>query len=316
MTPSDFSRRGFLAGATVTAIGTAFLPRWCFAKEPSLVEVMRDGAAKAKLTVEPLAKNLHVIFGSGGNIGVLSGPDGKLLIDGGLAGSRSQLSELLDGISTKPIKHLVNTHWHFDHTDGNEWLHKAGATITAHENTRKHLTEKMHVADWDYDFPPAPKAAVPTEVVEKDHAIKFNGTTVHLNYYGAPGHTDGDLSAHFPDHDVLHCGDTFWNGHYPFIDYGAGGSIDGMIHACEWNLSHSTEKTTLIPGHGAVAKKKELVEFHDMLVSVRDGVAMLKKDGKSVEEAIAAKPTQKFDEKFGGFVITPEHMTRLAYSGV
>jgi glyoxylase-like metal-dependent hydrolase (beta-lactamase superfamily II) len=290
--------------------------RFALAKEPSLVEVMRNGAAKSKISVEEVAKNLHVIIGSGGNIAVLSGGDGKLLVDAGLAGSKPQIIEALGKIDDKPIKHLINTHWHFDHCDGNEWLHDAGATILAHENTKKHLSESTKVADWDFTFPPSPAGAVPTEIIKTDHSIKTNGTTVEVKYFGGPRHTDGDLSAHFPDVDVLHTGDTFWNGHYPFIDYGTGGSIGGMIKASEENLARVTDKTILIPGHGPVGKKSDLTEFRDMLVAIRDAVAKLKKDGKTVDEAIAAKPTRDFDAKFGGFVITPEHMTRLAYAGV
>jgi glyoxylase-like metal-dependent hydrolase (beta-lactamase superfamily II) len=317
------SRREFLS-ATSHAAGAAILggvgplARRALAKEgPSLVEVMRNGAAEGKLSVEPLRGGVHVIIGSGGNIGVLAGPDGKLLVDGGLAGSRPKIQAELMKLGEGPVKHLVNTHWHFDHTDGNQWLHdEAGATIVAHENTVKHLTHETRVEPWNFTFPPVAKGAVPTEVVQKDHAIKINGTLVALEYYGAPGHTDGDLSAHFPDADVFHTGDTFWNGHYPFIDYGAGGSIAGMIHACQTTLGKVSDKTILIPGHGAVAKKSDLSEFRDMLASIRDAVAKLKKEGKSVDEAVAAKPTKPFDEKYGGFVITPDLMTKLAYAGV
>jgi glyoxylase-like metal-dependent hydrolase (beta-lactamase superfamily II) len=321
--PFGLSRRQFLS-ATSLVTGAAILggvgplARRVWAKqEQSLVEIMRNGAAESKLSVEALRGGVHVIIGSGGNIGVLAGPDGKLLVDGGLAGSKAKVQAELAKLGGGPVKHLVNTHWHFDHTDGNQWLHEdAGATIIAHENTVKYLTHATRVEDWKFTFPPVAKGAVPTEVVKKDHAIKINGTTVALDYYGAPGHTDGDLSAYFPDADVVHTGDTFWNGHYPFIDYGAGGSIGGMMHACEVTLGRITDKTLVIPGHGPVAKKSDLSEFRDTLASVRDAVAKLKKEGKSADEAVAAKPTKSFDEKYGGFVVTPEHMTRLAYAGV
>jgi glyoxylase-like metal-dependent hydrolase (beta-lactamase superfamily II) len=321
--PFGLSRRQFLS-ATSLAAGAAILggvgplARLAWAKEEqNLVDVFRNGAAEAKLSVESLRGGVHVIIGSGGNIGVLAGPDGKLLVDGGLAGSKAKIQAELANLGGGPVKHLVNTHWHFDHTDGNQWLHDdAGATIIAHENTVKHLTHETRVDDWKFTFPPVAKSAVPTEVVQKDHTIKINGTTVALDYYGAPGHTDGDLSAYFPDADVFHTGDTFWNGHYPFIDYGAGGSIGGMIHACEITLGRITDKTLVIPGHGPVAKKPDLAEFRDVLASIRDAVGKLKKKGKSVDEAVAAKPTKQFDDKYGGFVVPPDHMTRLAYAGV
>src|SRR4051794_20422668 len=210
-----FSRRQFFVASAAVGAAAWLAPRWLVAAEEKkgVVQMMRGGATDAKLAVEPVGKNLHVILGSGGNIGVLSGPDGKLLVDAGLAGSRPQISAELMKFGSEPVKHLINTHWHFDHCDGNEWLHEAGATIVAHENTRKHLSEATHVGPWDFTFPPAPPAAVPTVIVQKSHTIKANGTTVAVEYYGAPGHTDGDLSVHFPDADVLHTGDTFWNGH-------------------------------------------------------------------------------------------------------
>jgi glyoxylase-like metal-dependent hydrolase (beta-lactamase superfamily II) len=315
------SRRSFIAAtAGVAAAAVWGSPRRLLAFEEKagegVVQMMRNGAADAKLTVERLRGNLVVLLGSGGNITVLPGGDGKLLVDAGLAGSRPRITEALANFGDAPVKHLVNTHWHFDHCDGNEWLHEAGATIAAHENTRKHLTQETRVKPWDFTFPPSPKGAIPTVIVEKSHAIKANGTTVAIEYYGASAHTDGDLCAHFPDADVLAVGDTFWNGHYPFIDYDTGGSINGTIAANEKDLARVTDKTTIIPGHGPVAKKSDLEEFHEMLVTIRDAVAKLKKEGKSVEDVIAAKPTQKFDAKYGGFVITPDVFARLAYAGV
>jgi len=142
-----------------------------------------------------------------------------------------------------------------------------------------------------------------------------NGATLALKYYG-PAHTDGDISVTFTDVDILHAGDTYWNGIYPFIDYSTGGSIDGMIRACDANLAATSDQTIIIPGHGPpMSNRSELKAFRDMLVAIRENVAVLKKDGRSLSETIAAKPTAAFDSKWGQFVIDPAFFTRLVYQG-
>ncbi len=145
--------------------------------------------------------------------------------------------------------------------------------------------------------------------------MRLNGATVGLRAYG-PGHTDSDLSVTFAEADVLHTGDTFWNNAYPFIDYSTGGSIDGTIRATEANLANSTEGTLVIPGHGPVGTRRDLRGFHDMLVDIRSKVAKLKQQGRSLEEAIAARPTAAHDARWGGFMIAPAFFTRLVYMGV
>jgi glyoxylase-like metal-dependent hydrolase (beta-lactamase superfamily II) len=213
------------------------------------------------------------------------------------------------------ITQLINTHWHTDHTDGNAWVHAAGAAITAHVNTKKHLSTTTRVEGWHWTFPPAPAGALPVTVFEDQHQMHHNDTNIALKYYG-PAHTDSDSSVVFEEADVIHVGDTWWNGVYPFIDYSTGGSIDGMIRATERNLDVITNKMIVVPGHGPVGNKAELIGFWDMLVSVRSNVATLKKQGRSLEETIAAKPTANYDAKFGQSLITPTFFTALVYSGV
>ncbi len=312
---SQISRRHFLASTAIAAAAVCFIPRRLFAEGESPVTVIRGAAATAKITTTKLRGNVSVLEGSGGNIAVLTGRDGKLLVDAGITASRPGITEALAGISSDPIKHLVNTHWHFDHTDGNEWLHSEGAEITAHENTRKHLSSTTRVDAWNFTFPPSPKGALPKKVFTKDRKLKLNGTTLALDYYG-PCHTDSDISVHFTDADILHVGDTWWNGYFPFIDYNTGGSINGAIRAAEANVARVTEKTIVIPGHGPIGGKAGLIEFHDMLVAVRDKVAALKKQGKSADEAVAAKPTAEYDAKSAGFVIDGATFTKLVYIGV
>src|SRR5215831_10661959 len=158
------SRRDFIVSASLTAAAFGLAPSYLRAAPQSLVEKARQSGASAKITTQTLRGNVSALIGSGGNIGVLSGPHGKLIIDSGYSGSQRQIADALAGISGDPIKHLINSHWHFDHTDGNEWMHSAGATIMAHENTKKHLSTTTRVDDWNFTFPALPSAAIPTDV--------------------------------------------------------------------------------------------------------------------------------------------------------
>jgi len=238
-----------MTGAAFAATGGWLTPRQAYAEARGLVTLIKDSAASSAVTPYKLRGNVTVLEGSGGNIAVLTGPDGKLLVDAGISVSRPQLTKALSGLSDEPVTHLINTHWHFDHASGNDWLHSVGAKIIAHENTRKHLSEIQRVEDWDYNFLPSPAGAIPSEVISANRAFKLNGASIELKPY-KPAHTDGDLSVNFGEADILHVGDTYWNGIYPFIDYSTGGSIDGTIAACDANLAAATADTIIIAGHG------------------------------------------------------------------
>jgi len=314
------SRRHFclccITGSAFAATGDWLTPRQVFAEARGLVTLIKDSAASSPVTSYTLRGSVSVLEGSGGNIAVLTGPDGKVLVDAGISVSRPQLTKSLSNLDPEPITHLINTHWHFDHTSGNEWLHSVGAKIIAHENTRKHLSEIQRVQDWDYNFLPSPSGAIPSEVYSGNRKLKLNGASIELKSY-KPAHTDSDLSVTFGEADILHVGDTYWNGIYPFIDYSTGGSIDGMIAASDVNLAAATDNTIIIPGHGKpVSNKAELKAFRDMLVDIRDKVAALKKAGRALPETVAAKPTADHDAKWGQFVIDPPFFTKLVYEGV
>ena len=312
---SQVTRRQFLTCASLGAAGLWLAPRDLFGQDGNLVTVSRDQGASAKIAVQKLRGGVSVLSGSGGNIAVLSGADGKILVDAGLTTSGRGIAEALAGINADPVRHLVNTHWHFDHTDGNEWLSSAGARIIAQENTRKHLSTATRVEAWNFTFLPSSAAALPTEVFRQDLTLHLNSTTLVLKYY-EPAHTDSDISVEFVDAEILHTGDTWWNGHFPFIDYSTGGSIDGAIRAAEANIARVTDKTLIIPGHGPVGDKSGLIEFRDMLVTIRGKVAALKKQGKSLDETVAAAPTAEYEAKWGGFFINGKTFTALVYAGV
>jgi len=311
----DISRRRFIVSASLAATAVCVVPHRVFGGEESLVLASRKAGETANITVQALRGNISALIGSGGNIAVLPGGDGKLIIDSGFLGTRGKISAALSSLSPDPIKHLINTHWHFDHTDGNEWMHSAGATITAHENTRKHLSTATRVEDWNFTFPALPAGAIPTDVFNADKTLHLNGATIALKHY-EPAHTDGDISIYFTETDVLHTGDTWWNGYYPFIDYSTGGSLNGMIKAAEANLAMVTDKTIVVPGHGPIGGKKEMIEFRDVLTTIRNRVVALKKEGESLNEIVAAKPTAAYDAKWGSGFVNGEFFTKLVYKGV
>lgn len=314
--PFETSRRQFLAAGGMTVAAAYLAPGNLFAQDDNLVVHAFHEAARAKIIVQPLRRNISALLGAGGNIAVLTGADGKLLIDAEIVTARPQLVEALESINADPVKQLINTHWHFDHTGGNEWLHQAGATILAQENTRKQLRKDTRVElVWKYTFPAAPTGAIPSTVFQEDHTVHANDSTLVLKHY-LPAHTDSDISVHFTEADIFHTGDTFWNRNYPYIDYSTGGSIDGAIRAAETNLAKITDKMIVIPGHGAISTKADLVLFRDVLVDIREKVATLKKQGRSLEEIVAAKPGARTDEEWGQGFINPGAFILLVYQGV
>jgi glyoxylase-like metal-dependent hydrolase (beta-lactamase superfamily II) len=312
----DISRRQFLAAGGLTVAAACLAPKRLIAQASSIVSGAFKEAATAKVTIQNLRRNISVLFGAGGNIAVLTGPDGKLVVDAEIVTARPNVSKALASINADPIKQLINTHWHFDHTGGNEWVHEAGATILAHENTRKHLSKATFVGgNFQYTFPAAPAGAIPSTVFTDEHTLHINNSTLMLKHY-LPAHTDSDISVHFPEADILHTGDTFWNRDYPFIDYWTGGSIDGQINAAEANIAKVTSKTIVIPGHGAVGGKADLILFRDVLVDIRDKVAALKKQGKPLPEVVAAKPSARYDAEWGKLFQNPSNFIALVYQGV
>jgi len=311
----EVSRRHFLVAGSFSLAAAFLAPKRLFAETSDLVGDALKESATAKIAVQTLRRNVSVLLGPGGNIAVLTGPDGKLLVDAEIVTARPNVTAALARINSDPIRQLINTHWHFDHTGGNEWLHEAGASILAHENTRKHLLVDTRVDGWKHTFPAAPAGAIPSTVFANDYSVHVNSTSLLLKHY-APAHTDSDISVYFEEADILHAGDTFWNRDYPFIDYSTGGSIDGQIRAAEANLGMVTDKTIVISGHGPVGSKADLVLFRDVLVEIREKVAVLKKQGRSLPEVIAAKPSARYDAEWGNLFMTPRAFLSLVYQGV
>jgi glyoxylase-like metal-dependent hydrolase (beta-lactamase superfamily II) len=278
-----------------------------------MVAQMRAAGATAKLSTEKLADATYVISGSGGNVAVLVGTDGKVLVDSGFATSAPQFKTALGALGNQPLRVLINTHWHFDHTDGNAWMHEEGAIIVAHENTRVRLSTPQDIAAFGLHFDPAPASALPQQTFLDETRLYFNGESLALSHYH-PAHTDSDIAVHFARANVFHAGDTFFNGMYPMIDASSKGNITGMIAAAEKTLSIVDGETKIIPGHGPMGDRKMLREYRDMLTTVEDRVGKLKQAGKTLDQAVAAKPTTDLDGKWGKGRLSGDMFVTLVYA--
>jgi glyoxylase-like metal-dependent hydrolase (beta-lactamase superfamily II) len=277
--------------------------------------LINAAAARSPITVHRLRGGVAMLEGSGGNIGVLVEPTGKLMVDTGISVSEGRIKAALRRLGPAPVRTVVLTHWHWDHSDGDAWVRRTGATLLAAPNAIARLRQTSRIVEWGHTFTPVTAAALPTGRIDRDRAIRFGGETVLLRRY-RPGHTDGDLSVHFRNADVLQTGDTFWNGVYPFIDYVGGGGIDGAIAAANENLRLAGKGTVVIPGHGPVGDRADLLAFRDMLLTVRGRVAALKARGRSLAEVQATRPTADLDGRWGRSVIEGRLFTALVYRGV
>jgi cyclase len=262
----------------------------------------------------PLAENVYMLMGAGGNLGLSVGNDGALLIDSEYAQLTEKVTAAINDVSKAPIRFVINTHWHFDHVGGNESFAKAGAVIVAHENVRKRMSTEQVLGALGRRVPPSPAGALPVITYADTLTFHWNGEEVQVLHV-EPAHTDGDSFVHFHKANVLHMGDVYFNGMYPFIDTNAGGSIDGMIKAVDRALGLVDEKTRIIPGHGPLSGVAELRAYREMLATARDRVQALVKQGKSRDEVIAAKPTKDLDEKWGRGGFEPDTWVGIVYDG-
>jgi glyoxylase-like metal-dependent hydrolase (beta-lactamase superfamily II) len=263
---------------------------------------------------QPLAENLTLLSGPGGNVVVLNGPDGKIVVDTFLLPAWPKFKEALDGLGNAPVKTVIDTHWHFDHTDNNAHLHAAGATVLAHENTKARMAETHDSALMGMHFPASPPDALPQQTFSASQKLQANGEILMLQYF-QPAHTDTDIYIHFQKANVIHMGDTFFNGFYPVIDFSTGGKVDGMLVAAGKILSLADNNTKIVPGHGPLGNKADLAKCRDMLVVARDRVLKLKTAGKSADEIVASKPLADLDAVWG-HMLTSDIFVRMIYSSL
>ena len=299
-------------GAQTPAAST--LPQDSVERPDHPIAQMRHGIAGAPLMVEKVAENHYALLGHGGNVGLIVGPDGVVAIDSGSgqAPATEKLREALKQVSDKPLRNLVNTHWHFDHTDGNANLHELGATIIAHRTVRARMSTPQKLAFFNAAFPSSPREALPTILFDDNLTLDLGDGALQIQHV-APAHTDGDSFVRSTKHNVIQTGDLFFNRMFPFIDGGSGGSVDGMIAAGEKIVALADDSTRIVPGHGALGTKKDYLAFLDMLRTVRERLGKLKAAGKTVDEAAAAKPLADLDETWGKGIFNGEAFTRLAY---
>jgi glyoxylase-like metal-dependent hydrolase (beta-lactamase superfamily II) len=276
---------------------------------------MRAQMGSVPIQSQPLAENLTLLSGPGGNVVVLNGSDGKIVVDTFLMPAWPKLKETLDGLGNAPVKIVIDTHWHFDHTDNNAKLHGAGATVLAHENTKTRMAEPHDSALLGLHVPSSPADALPQKTFSTSHKLQASGETVMLQYF-QPAHTDTDIYIHFHKANVIHMGDTFFNGFYPVIDAGTGGKIDGMIVAVDKVLPLADNNTKIVPGHGPLGNKTDLTKFRDMLVVARDRVRKLKTEGKSAGEIAASKPFADLEAIWGKGFFTGDVFVQMVYSAL
>jgi len=263
------------------------------------------------IQAQPLAENLTLLAGPGGNVVVLHGSDGLVVVDTFVSPAWPRFQESLKGFGG-PVKFVINTHWHFDHTDNNAALRAGGATLVAHENTRLRMTQPHHLAVLELDFPPSPAAALPQRVFKDGYKLEANGEKLAVTHV-PPAHTDTDVIVRFEQANVLHGGDTFFNGRYPYIDGSTGGRVDGMIAAADRLLSLADPNTKIVPGHGPLGTKADLAKYRDMVSTAADRVRKLKASGKSLEECMAAKPFTDLDADWGKGAFNGDTFVKVVY---
>ncbi len=275
--------------------------------------VQGDDFSKVEITTIPAAGNIYMLKGSGGNLGVCVGEDGVFLIDDQHAPLTDKILKAIEQLSDQPVRLLINTHYHFDHVGGNENIGKTGSVIISHENVRKRMNSEQFIAFFKKTIAPYPHKALPIITFTRDITFHVNGeeiTVFHVNN----AHTDGDAVVYFRKANVLHTGDIYFNGIYPFIDTSADGSVDGVITAVNQVLDMVDDGTKIIPGHGPMSNKKELQSYVNMLVTVRDKVRVGIEKGRTLEEVQAEKPTAEFDEKLGKGFLAPDAFVQILYT--
>jgi glyoxylase-like metal-dependent hydrolase (beta-lactamase superfamily II) len=270
--------------------------------------------SKVEVKVERLAPGVAVLFGAGGNIGLSYGEDGNAIVDDQFAPLTDKITAAVATLDPDPVRFVINTHWHFDHTGGNENFGKAGAVILAHDNVRARMSTDQFLAALNQKVPASPKGALPVVTFGDGVTLHLNGDTIHVLHV-RNAHTDGDSFVHWQKANVLHMGDTFFNGaSYPFVDLSSGGSIDGVIAAAEKGLALSNASTKIIPGHGPVATRAQLAGYRDMLVDIRGKVAAAIKAKQSLAQIQASKPAARYGMPDG--FIKPDQFVEAVYNSL
>jgi glyoxylase-like metal-dependent hydrolase (beta-lactamase superfamily II) len=275
------------------------------------VAAMRAQTGSIAITTTKLSERLLMLSGPGGNVVVLHGPDGKLVVDSFLQPAWPRLKATLDGLGGTAIKTLIDTHWHLDHVDNNARFREAGSGVLAHVNTRSRLTQSHDLMGMHFD--PAPTDALPTDTFTDKRSITMNGELIAVAHV-PPAHTDTDLFVHYTRANVLHMGDVFFNGMYPFIDTTTGGNINGMIAGADRALAVTNARTKIVPGHGPLSDHAGLLTYRRVIATIRDRVRDMKRARKTLAQVQAAKPSAQFDADWGKGMLAPNDFVALVYN--
>jgi glyoxylase-like metal-dependent hydrolase (beta-lactamase superfamily II) len=271
--------------------------------------------SKVTIKTTKLTENLYMLEGAGGNIGVSVGEDGVIVVDDQYAPLTPKIQEAITKISPKPIKFVLNTHWHMDHVGGNENLAATGAVIIAHDNVRKRMSTEQFIEIMKRKVEPSPAKALPVVTFTNDITLHFNGEDIHVIHVD-PAHTDGDSIVVFPKAKVVHMGDCYMTISYPFVDVSSGGNFDGFIAATEKAAGIADPSFKIIPGHGPLSTKAEMKSWHDMLVEIRASVKKEADAGKTLDVIQTQKLTAKWDQKWGQKFIKPDQVIEFAFKAV
>lgn len=282
---------------------------WAFAENAG------DKFSQVEIKTIELGHGIYMLMGMGGNIGVFVGDDGVFMIDDQFAPLTPKIKAAIAKISNKPVRFMINTHWHYDHTGGNENFGSDGVVIVAHDNVHERMSKGGLIKAFNKQVPAAPEVALPVITFNDTVSFHLNGLEVEV-IHQSNAHTDGDSIVFFKGANVIHMGDTFFNGLYPFIDASSGGSINGVIKAADFVLSKANDNTKIIPGHGPLGDKKSLKVFRKMLVTVRDRMQKLMDEGKSLEQIIAMKPNSDLDKAWGEAFLKPDAFLKILHSSM
>lgn len=267
---------------------------------------------QVEIKVQEVAGGIYMLEGRGGNIGLSVGEDGVFMIDDQFAPLTEAILDAIAKITDQPVEFVLNTHWHGDHTGGNENLGKAGVLIVAHDNVRERMNTEQVREIRGTTTPASPKDALPVVTFNDSITFHMNGNAI-LAVHTSAGHTDGDAIVFFQDSNVIHMGDIFFRQRYPFIDVELGGSVDGTIANANYALEVADNNTKIIPGHGSLATRADLAAYRDMLVTVRNAVVEMINQDLSLQEVLAAKPTADYDATWGGGFIDGDTLVSLMY---
>ena len=275
-------------------------------------QAQEDNFAAVQIKTQQVAEGIYMLTGEGGNIGVSVGADGVFMIDDQFAPLSEKIKAAVAALSDQPIRFLINTHWHYDHTGGNELFAADGVIIVAHHNVRKRMAVDTEIAAFGSLIPASPKAALPVLTFNDNLTLHLNGDEARVIHY-KNSHTDGDSLIHFVNANVIHTGDLWFNGVYPFVDISSGGTVSGALKTVKSILALVDDNTRIIPGHGPLGDKQALRDYLAMLETVSGRMAKLIAAGKSIDEIVALKPNADYDEAWGKDLLKPDMFLRILY---